>query len=267
MMTLNNGLKIPMVGLGTYNLHGKTCEQAILEAISFGYRLIDTAFFYDNEKAVGNAIRKAISEKHVQREELFVISKLFPSQFSNPKAAMDAALQKLNIGYLDMMLLHHPGDHDVKAYQVLESYVQSHHIKSLGLSNFYIQEIDEFLPQVSLKPALVQNEIHPYYQDRKVTQYLQQKDLAVQAYYPLAGRGHQQELLTDPILSQIAKAHNKSVAQVILRWNVQNNVIVVPGSSNPKHLLENITIFDFKLSEKEMAAIASLNRDEKHDWY
>ena len=166
-----------------------------------------------------------------------------------------------------MMLLHHPGDQDVKAYKAMEKYVESGKIKSLGLSNYYIDELNDFLGQVDMMPALVQNELHPYYQDQKVVDFIQSKDIVVQAWYPLGGRGHQQELLNDETIMNIAQNHNKSVAQIILRWNIQRGVVVIPGSSNPTHISENISIFDFELTEDEMKQIEALNRDEKHDWY
>ena len=267
MKKLNNGMTLPMVGLGTYSLKGETCVRAVYEAIRLGYRLVDTAHMYGNEKEVGIAVRKAIADGLVAREDVFVITKLYPNQFSQARSATDEALGKLDLGYLDMMLLHHPGAGDVAAYTILEEYVARGQIRSLGLSNYYIRELDDFVGKVQLPPALVQNEIHPYYQDSAVTKYILSKGIAVQAWYPLGGRGHQKELLSDPVLLRIARAHGKSVAQIMLRWNVQNGVIVIPGSSNPAHIEENIAIFDFELSGEDMRAIAALNRNEKHDWY
>ena len=165
------------------------------------------------------------------------------------------------------MLLHHPGTDDVKAYKAMEKYVAQGKIRSIGVSCYYIDEIDEFIRQVNIKPVLVQNEVHPYYQDTEVVPYIQNLGIAVEAWYPLGGRGHQKELLNDPVLKEIAAAHNKSVAQVILRWDLLRGVVVIPGSSNPEHMKENISIFDFELSDEEMSRIAALNRNEKHDWY
>lgn len=229
--------------------------------------MIDTAYMYENEEEVGKAVRQAIEDGLVKREDIFVITKIYPSQFSEPEKAIDMALEKLDIGYIDMMLLHHPGDDDVKAYKAMEKYVESGKIKSLGLSNYYIDELNDFLGQVDMMPALVQNELHPYYQDQKVVDFIQSKGIVVQAWYPLGGRGHQQELLNDKTIMEIAQNHNKSVAQIILRWNIQRGVVVIPGSSNPDHISENISIFDFELTEDEMKQIEALNRDEKHDWY
>lgn len=165
------------------------------------------------------------------------------------------------------MLLHHPGAHDVEAYKAMERAVKDGKIRSIGVSCFYIKELDRFLPQVTIKPALVQNEIHPYYQDQDVIPYIQSKGIVVQGWYPLGGRGYTAKLLGAPTICEIARAHNKSSAQVILRWNLQKSVVVIPGSSNPEHIRENLDIFDFELTPEEMDRINALDRNEKHDWY
>lgn len=165
------------------------------------------------------------------------------------------------------MLLHHPWTNDIKAYNAMEKYVRQWKIKSIWLSNRYIKELEEILPQISIKPALVQNEIHPYYQESEVIDYIHNLWITVEWWYPLWWRWHQTELLSDPTLVEIAKKYNKSVAQIILRWNLQNWVVVIPWSSNESHILENQTIYDFVLDEDDMLKIKSLNRNEKHDWY
>lgn len=266
-ITLNNGIDMPVLGIGTYSLHDDTCINSIYTAIQNGYRKIDTAYMYGNEEEVGKAVKKAIEDGLIKREDIFVATKLYPNQYDNPKEAIEEALEKLDIEYIDLMLLHHPGTNDDKAYKAMEEYVASGKIKSLGLSNYYIEEIDDFLPKVSIKPVLVQNEIHPYYQERDVVKHIQDLGIVVEGWYPLGGRGHQAELLNDDTLVEIANNHNKSVAQVILRWDYQNGVVVIPGSSNPEHIKENISIFDFELTEEEMKQIEELNRYEKHDWY
>lgn len=262
-ITLNSGYKMPVAGIGTYSLENEECEDAILSALESGVRLIDTAYMYRNEEAVGNAIRKS----GIPREEIFVITKIYPSQFDKANQAIDEAMEKLNIGYVDLMLLHHPGEGDVKAYKAMEKAVKDKKIRSIGLSNWYVEELEEFLPQVETTPALVQNEIHPYYQENDVIPYIQEKGIAVQGWYPLGGRGHTKELLTNKTIVSIAEKHKKSSAQVILRWNLQKGVVVIPGSSDPDHIRENISIFDFELSKDDMTRINQLNRDEKHDWY
>lgn len=260
---LNSGHAMPIVGLGTYSLLDGVCARSVSEHLKAGGRLIDTAFIYHNEASVGQGVR----ESGVPREEVFVTTKLYPSQYDNADAAIDEALQKLDLGYIDLLLLHHPGEHDVAAYKAMERAVRDGKVRSIGLSCYYVAELDKFLPQVSITPALVQNEIHPYYQDNDVTPYIQSKGIVVQGWYPLGGRGYNKELLNDSTLAGIARAHGKSLVQVILRWNLQKSVAVIPGSSNPTHIRENLGIFDFTLSEKDMAAINALDRNEKHDWY
>lgn len=263
MVTLNSGYEMPVAGIGTYSLTDEQCVNSIVSALQSGVRLIDTAYMYHNEEAVG----KGMKQSGVPREEIFVTTKLYPSQFDHAAQAIDEALEKLDVEYIDLMLLHHPGAGDVKAYKAMEQAVADGKIRSIGLSNWYIKEIGEFLPKVTIPPAVVQNEIHPYYQESQVIDHMHGLGIVMEGWYPLGGRGHTQELLNDETITDIARAHNRSAAQVILRWNLQKGVVVIPGSSNPDHIRENISIFDFELTEEEMARINGLNRDEKHDWY
>jgi diketogulonate reductase-like aldo/keto reductase/flavodoxin len=260
---LSSGYDMPILGLGTYSLHGDVCKNSVKAALASGFRKFDTASIYGNEEEIGEAIR----ESDVPREEIFVTTKLYPNQFANAEAAIEECLEKLNIGYIDLMLLHHPGTNDVAAYKAMERAVAQGKIRSLGLSNYYVEEMGEFLPQVSIKPVLVQNEIHPYYQENDVIPYMHRQGIVVEAWYPFGGRGHTSEMFADATISRIAQAHGKSSAQVILRWDLQKGVVVIPGSSNPDHIQENISVFDFELTDEEMAAINALDRGEKHDWY
>ena len=260
---LSSGYDMPILGLGTYSLHGDVCKNSVKAALASGFRKFDTASIYGNEEEIGEAIR----ESDVPREEIFVTTKLYPNQFANAEAAIEECLEKLNIGYIDLMLLHHPGTNDVAAYKAMERAVAQGKIRSLGLSNYYVEEMSEFLPQISIKPVLVQNEIHPYYQENDVIPYMHRQGIIVEAWYPFGGRGHTSEMFADATISRIAQAHGKSSAQVILRWDLQKGVVVIPGSSNPDHIQENISVFDFELTDEEMAAINALDRGEKHDWY
>lgn len=262
-VTLNSGYEMPIYGLGTYSLTGEKCVRSVTSALKSGVRLIDTAYMYHNEESVGKAVRNS----GIPREEIFVITKLYPNQFSDSEAAIEQALEKLDIEYIDMMLLHHPGTDDVKAYKAMEKAVADGKIRSIGLSNWYIEELEDFLPQVDTVPALVQNEIHPYYQENDVIPYIHDLGIVVQGWYPLGGRGYTKELLGDSVISEIAETHGKSSAQIILRWNLQKGVVVIPGSSNPDHIKENTELFDFELSDEEMDKINALDRREKHDWY
>ena len=260
---LNSGYEMPLNGIGTYSLEDDACVNSVSEALKRGVRLIDTAYMYHNEEEVGRAVR----ESGIPREDIFVITKLYPNQFTDPEKAINEALEKLDIQYIDMMLLHHPGTDDVKAYKAMEKAVAEGKIRSIGLSNWYVEELEEFLPQVTITPALVQNEIHPYYQENDVIPYIQKLGIVVQGWYPLGGRGHTAELLSDEVISTIAKAHGKSSAQVILRWNLQKGVVIIPGSSNPTHIQENTELYDFELTDEEVEKINALDRNEKHDWY
>lgn len=264
---LNSGYEMPILGLGTYSLDHDTCVNSVKTLLKNGGRLIDTAYMYRNEEAVGQGVKEAMEEYGIDRKDIFVITKIYPSQFSKPEEAIDMALEKLDIDYIDMMLLHHPGNDDVKAYLAMEKYVEKGLIKSLGLSNWYIEELNEFLPQVNITPALVQNEIHPYYQEQDVVPFIQDKGIVVQCWYPLGGRGYTAELLNNETIVEIASNHGVSSAQVILRWDLQRGIVVIPGSSNPDHIKENLDLFGFELSEEEMDRINALDRNEKHDWY
>ena len=263
VVKLASGYDLPVVGLGTYALRGNTCVNAVRTALESGYRLIDTASFYGNEREVGEGVRAS----GVPREEVVVQTKLYPNQYSHAARAIEECLSKLDLDYIDILLLHHPASNDVRAYRAIERAIRDGKVRSAGISCYYIRELDAFLPQVDLKPVLVQNEVHPYYQDTPVVRHIQEADIPVQAWYPLGGRGFNRELMTDPVLRDIAAAHGKSLVQVILRWDLQRGVTVIPGSSDPEHIRENISVFDFELSENEMGKIAALNRNEKHDWY
>ncbi len=262
-VALNNGYEMPILGMGTYSLSDEECFRSVTALLEAGGRLIDTAHIYGNEASVGRAVR----ESGIPREEIFVITKLYPDQFDNADAAIDEALEKLDIGYIDMMLLHHPGENDLQAYRAMERGIREGKIRSIGLSNWYVEELETFLPQVTIMPALIQNEIHPYYQENDVIPYIQEKGIIVQGWYPLGGRGHTAELLNDKVISEIAQVHGVSSAQVILRWNLQKGVVVIPGSSNAEHIRENLDLFGFELTNEEMTQINALDRNEKHDWY
>ncbi len=260
---LNSGYYMPIVGLGTYALSDDVCVNSVNALLDNGGRLIDTASFYGTEDSVGEAVRNS----KIPREEIFVTTKLYPNQFANAAAEIDKALEETGLDYIDLMLLHHPGSHDVEAYKALEQAVKDGKIRSIGLSNWYIEELEEFLPQVDTMPAVVQNEIHPYYQENDVIPYIQELGIVVEGWFPFGGRGHTKEILGDSVITEIANAHGVTSAQVVLRWNLQKGVVVIPGSSNPEHIKENLEVFGFELTEDEIARINTLNRDEKHEWY
>ena len=262
-VTRSSDLQLPRIGLGTWSLRGEQCINAVCGALQCGYRLIDTASFYGNEKEVGEAVRCS----GLSREKVIIQTKLYPDQYDQASKAIDDALKKLNLDYIDIMMLHHPAKNDVSAYRAIEQAIAKQKVRAAGLSCYYIQETDAFLPQVDIQPVLIQNEIHPFYQDKAVVKHLQSLGIAVQSWYPFGGRGHAQELFQNSVLLTIARTYGKTVAQVILRWHLQRGVTVIPGSCNQEHIKENLAIFDFQLSQEDMQKIKSLDRNEKHDWY
>ena len=264
---LNSGYDMPLVGLGTYSLHGDVCVRSVKDFLKHGGRLIDTAYLYGNEQEVGEGIRQAIKEYSIAREEVFVVTKLYPNQFAHARQAITMAHDKLDIGYIDMFLLHHPGDNDTAAYRAMEEFVEQGTIRSVGLSNWYREELTDFLPKARIAPAVVQNEIHPYYQERSVVPFIQEKGIVPQAWYPLGGRGHTRQLLSDDTITSIARTHGLSPAHVVVRWNLQRGIVPVLGSSNLAHMKENLDVFHCELSDDDMQRIATLDRNEKHDWY
>lgn len=198
---------------------------------------------------------------------MFITANIFPNQYSNPEKAIDDALQALNTPYIDLMMVHHPGRNDVSVYKALEQAVQDGKVRSIGLANWYIKELEEFLPQVTVTPALIQNEIHPYYQEPEVIPYIQNLGIAVSGWHPFGGSGHTAEVLGDKVITAIAETHHVTPRQVIIRWNLQRGVICIPSRSDPENIKSSLDVFGFELSETEMQQINGLNRDEKHDVY
>lgn len=257
------GFVLPMVGLGTWAMRGAQCIQSVRLAIDSGYKLIDTASFYENESEVGRAVR----ESGISRDQIIIQTKLYPDQYEKAEAAIELALQKLDLDYIDILMLHHPANNDVKAYQAIEKAIERGQIRAGGISCYYVRECNRFLPQIKVKPILIQNEIHPLYQDSSVIEHIQTLGIQVQSWYPFGGRGHAADLFKNPVLQQIACNHGKTVAQIVLRWHLQRNVAVIPGSVSAEHIRDNILLFDFSLTDEEMVQIAALDRHEKHDWY
>ena len=264
---LNSGFDMPVLGLGTWTLRGKVAEDAVYVAIKNGYRLIDTAKYYDNEEAVGRGIRRAIDDGLVKHGDLFVTSKLVPWSNSLDED-IDDSLEKLGLEYIDLMLLHqHGSDAEDKAvYRAMERAVKAKKIRSIGISNYYTEKTAKrFFADFEIKPAVVQNENHVFYQNTEFKEYAKRYGAVVESYYPLGGRGHTEDVLGNKVVAKIAKAHGKSAAQVVLLWHVQSGYIAIPGSKNPDHIAENISIFDFELTDDEMKQIASLNTGHRYE--
>lgn len=262
---LNNGVTMPILGIGTYRLSDQQAEDSVYWALRDGYRLIDTARIYGNEAGVGRGIQRAIDEGFVTREEIFVTTKMWTSDFNDGDAAVDASLRRLNLDYIDLMILHHSQpSNDVDAYKAMEQAVADGKLRCVGLSNFYTgDDFDRLVNATTITPVLLQNETHPYHQSGDMKEHLAQYGTVMESWFPLGGRGNTQTLFNDPVISAIAKAHNKTSAQIILRWHLQAGNIAIPGSSNEAHIQENFEIFDFELSGAEMEHISELNRNER----
>lgn len=252
---LNNGVEMPSIGIGTYLLSPDEAEASVTEALKVGYRLIDTANAYQNEKAVGRAIKAS----KIPREEIFVETKLWPSVYTDPEA-IDKTLKRLDLDYIDLLLLHQPAGDYITGYKMMEKALKEGKVKSIGISNFYGERLDNLLNNIEIKPAVMQVETHPYYPQEEMKEKLKEYGTKLQAWFPLGGRGND-SVLTEKIIKDLAQKYEKSPAQIILRWHNQKGVIVIPGSKNPDHIKDNLNIFDFELSEEDMRKIDELNKN------
>ena len=257
-VTLNNGVKMPIVGFGVFMLQGEECENAVTEAILSGYRLIDTAQAYYNEEAVGNAIAKS----SVARKELFITTKVWLTEhdYDKARASVLESMRKLQIDYLDLVLIHQALGNYYAAYHALEDLYKEGKLRAIGISNFSAERMADITEFTEVKPAVNQVETHPYFQQEFLHSWMQRLGIQHEAWGPL-GECRLIQLLRTPLLIEIAKRHNKTVAQVMLRWNVQRGIVVIPKTSHVERMKENIDIFDFQLSDEEMKAIATLDED------
>lgn len=255
--TLNNGLSMPMAGIGTFLLTPDEAEASVLAALEDGYRLIDTANAYVNEKAVGRAMKKS----GLKREEIFLETKLWPSFYEDDNA-VDKTLERLGTDYIDLLLIHQPAGNYVAGYRQMEKAYKEGKVKVIGLSNFNQAQIEEILGLCQVKPAVLQTEVHPYFQEQELKSFLSKEDMVIQAWYPL-GHGDK-ALLEEPLFTQLGKKYGKTNAQIILRWHIQDGNIVIPGSKNPAHIKDNFDLFDFSLTEEEMEKIAALDKNTRY---
>ena len=255
--TLNNGLKMPMAGIGTFLLTPDEAEASVLAALEDGYRLIDTANAYVNEKAVGRAMKKS----GLKREEIFLETKLWPSFYEDDNA-VDKTLERLGTDTIDLLLIHQPAGNYVAGYRQMEKAYKEGKVKAIGLSNFNHGQIEEILGLCEVKPAVLQTEVHPYFQEQELKKFLSKEGMVIQAWYPL-GHGDK-ALLEEPLFAELAKKYGKTNAQIILRWHIQDGNIVIPGSKNPAHIQDNFDLFDFSLTEEEMAKIAALDKNTRY---
>ena len=254
---LNNGVEMPMAGIGTFLLSPQEAEASCISALQDGYRLIDTANAYVNEKAVGRAMKKS----GIAREEIFLETKLWPS-FYNDVDAVEKTLQRLDTDTIDLLLIHQPAGNYIAGYRLMEQAYKAGKVRAIGLSNFNEEQIREILSVCEVRPAVLQTEIHPYSQEKGLKEFLSKEDIVIQAWYPL-GHGDA-ALLQEPVFAKLAEKYGKSNAQIILRWHIQAGNVVIPGSKNPEHIRANFDLFDFELTAEEMQEIQKLNKDKRY---
>ena len=265
-VTLNSGYTMPVIGLGTWTLSDDQAEASVYAALKTGMRLIDTARYYGNEAGVGRGIRRALDEGIVTREEIFVTSKIMPGDYDRAAQGIRNSLRDLGLDYIDLMLIHQPGWNDEAVYRAMEQAVWDGRIHSIGISNYYTPEaVEKILSFAGIMPAVIQNENHLFYQNKALQEYVRPYGIAVESWYPFGGRGHTREHFTNETIMRIADAHEKTPAQIILRWQIQDGYITIPGSSDPNHIAENYDVFDFELTDREMTEIRDLDRQARYE--
>ena len=256
-LTLTGDVVMPMAGIGTFLLSSDEAEASCVSALAGGCRLIDTANAYVNERAVGRAMKRS----GLKREEIFLETKLWPS-FYKQADAVEKTLERLDTSYIDLLLIHQPAGNYVAGYRLMEKAYKEGKVRAIGLSNFNMEQIKEILSICEVKPAILQTEVHPYFQEKELKKFLTSQCMAIQAWYPL-GHGDK-ALIEEPVFSKLAQKYGKSNAQIILRWHIQSGNIVIPGSKNPAHIKDNFALFDFALTEEEMAEIAALDKNTRY---
>lgn len=256
-LTLTGDVVMPMAGIGTFLLSPDEAEASCVSALAGGCRLIDTANAYVNERAVGRAMKRS----GLKREEIFLETKLWPS-FYEQADAVEKTLERLDTSYIDLLLIHQPAGNYAAGYRLMEKAYKEGKVRAIGLSNFNMEQIKEILSICEVKPAILQTEVHPYFQEKELKKFLTSQGMAIQAWYPL-GHGDK-ALIEEPVFSKLAQKYSKSNAQIILRWHIQSGNIVIPGSKNPAHIKDNFALFDFALTEEEMAEIAALDKNTRY---
>ena len=256
-LTLNNGHKMPMAGIGVFLLNPEETELSVLSALADGIRLIDTANGYMNERAVGRAIAKS----GVAREDIFLVTKLWPTVYTDENA-IDETLARLGTDYVDLLFLHQPAGDWRTGYNMMEKAYKEGKVKALGVSNFPIDWLKEIIETAEIKPQMVQVEAHPYYPQTELKKVLAETGMGLMAWYPL-GHGDK-NLINEPVFTKLAEKYGKSNAQIILRWHVQSGNVIFPGSKNPAHIRDNFNIFDFALTDEEMAEIAAVDKNVRY---
>lgn len=258
---LQNGVKVPLLGLGTFMISPEDTEKSVYTAIKAGYRLIDTANAYMNEEAVGRGIRRALEEGLVKREELFISTKLWPTVYES-RYAVDDTLFRLGLTYVDLLFIHQPAGNFMAGWKNAEKAYKEGKTRTLGISNFQGQKLETLLTEGEIKPHVVQLETHPYFINHEVMDRLSPYGTVLMGWYPL-GHGDS-SLLHEPVFAALADKYRKSEVQIILRWAVEKGFITIPGTKNPDHIRENLDIFDFRLTEEEMKEIGKLEGTKKY---
>ena len=256
-LLLNNDIKCPVVGIGTFMLSPAEAENSVREALKMGYRLVDTANAYVNERAVGRGIR----ESGVPREEIFLSTKLWPSEYENDNA-VDETLERLGVDYVDLLYIHQPAGNWLAGYRQLEKAYREGKAKSIGISNFEGRYIAELEKQWEVVPQFIQVEAHPYYTQSELRKTLDKYGIKLMSWYPL-GHGDR-ALLEEPVFAELGRKYGKTPAQIILRWHTQMGFVVIPGSKNVSHIRDNLDILDFSLTDDEMAGIAKLDKGVRY---
>lgn len=256
-ITLNNGIKCPVVGIGTFMLSPADAENSVREALKMGYRLVDTANAYVNERAVGRGIK----DSGVAREEIFLSTKLWPSEYEND-SAVDETLERLGVDYVDLLYIHQPAGNWLAGYRQLEKAYREGKAKSIGISNFEGKYIEELQKKWEIVPQFIQVEAHPYFNQSDLRQTLEKYDIKLMSWYPL-GHGDK-SLINEPVFTELGKKYGKTGAQVILRWHTQMGFVVIPGSKNVDHIRDNLNILDITLTDAEMAEIAKLDNNRRY---
>ena len=256
-ITLNNGTQCPVVGIGTFMLSPAEAQKSVREALKMGYRLIDTANAYVNERAVGRGMK----ESGVKREEIFLSTKLWPSEYENENA-VDETLKRLGVDYVDLLYIHQPAGNWMAGYRQLEKAYKEGKAKSIGISNFEGKYIEELQTKWEIVPQFIQVEAHPYFAQDELRKTLDKYDIRLMSWYPL-GHGDK-SLIQEPVFTKLAQKYGKTSAQVILRWHTQMGFVVIPGSKNVDHIRDNMDIMDFSLTAEEMAEIAKLNKGTRY---
>jgi diketogulonate reductase-like aldo/keto reductase len=258
---LYNNVEVPVLGIGTFMISPEDTEKSVYSALKLGYRMIDTANAYMNEEAVGKALKKAINEGIVTREEVFVSTKIWATLYENENA-VDDTLKRLDLDYVDLLFIHQPAGNYMAGYRMLEKAYKDGKAKSLGISNFEGEKLEKLLADSEIKPHVIQMEAHPYCTEKEIRDRLAEYGTATMGWYPL-GHGDR-GLVNEEVFTKLADKYRKSNAQIVLRWHTQMGFITIPGSKNPDHIRDNGDIFDFSLTEEEMAEIAKLDGTKKY---